>query len=406
MVKRIRRNSRRISKRMSRKRMSKRMSRRMSKRMSRRMSRRISRRSTKYSRKRKRTNRNKRGKNIKRKNYLKGGSASSLSASSLSRRPDGEQILLKLVQDFPALPPESVREVWEKHIAAGHGRREMLTDRFPQLGNVGRYDSFYDGWGDREKEKMVELLERNNLNTITLKLELEKMEAWNVGNLKLLFLGEGPEWEPIDTKINELHLTLEEKGKFMKMLVFLSEEQRTEAAEKQVLETELELAEMRQGLKLQAKAKANAAAKAAAKAKAAHLFELLDKGGSGSLEFTEFQRAVRLEGKITPEHMSGAALRNLFHEAAKAAEAGRSSRSSTNIADLLTRLNISENFNGPLRVLGATYKRDLDDMILEDYDQIGMEEEDREKLFKDGVKRPEQASAIIDQFRESRDVRA
>ena len=45
-------------------------------------------------------------------------------------------------------------------------------------------------------------------------------------------------------------------------------------------------------------------------------------------------------------------------------------------------------------------------MILEDYEQIGMEEEDREKLFKDGVKRPEQASAIIDQFRKSRDVRA
>ena len=44
----------------------------------------------------------------------------------------------------------------------------------------------------------------------------------------------------------------------------------------------------------------------------ARLFELLDKDLSGSLEFPEFQQAVRKEGKITAGHMSDAALRKLF----------------------------------------------------------------------------------------------
>jgi Ca2+-binding EF-hand superfamily protein len=42
------------------------------------------------------------------------------------------------------------------------------------------------------------------------------------------------------------------------------------------------------------------------------LFELLDKDGSGSLEFAEFRIAVRKQGKISVQDMSDAALRKLF----------------------------------------------------------------------------------------------
>lgn len=51
------------------------------------------------------------------------------SVGSPGRRPDDEQILRQLMQEFPALPADSVREVWEKAIAAGHGGRVKRTLR-------------------------------------------------------------------------------------------------------------------------------------------------------------------------------------------------------------------------------------------------------------------------------------